>query len=286
MFVRAGDDSFHEQWLAQDPGRNWDCLTSYYGKGIPASVAGDGVVTGGFGKLDHFKTMYEAFPRFFEHYRYIWIADPDLELAPGGISRLFGIAERYGLDLSQPALTGDSYWSFPHTLRHSLYLFRKTNFVEVMCPLFSRDALRSSLHWFDLNRSTWGTDVCWSFSLAGHMSLAIIDDVTVRHGMPIDLKAGAWYAKLRAEGVDPFEELERAVSTVGAHWFRARSFLWKSVPAPGVSRVWAFVATHVTTSPIRVRQLHGWIRDQLFRRARLRHVRVATNEGRTDADGA
>lgn len=265
VFVRAGDDSLHARWLAGDPSRNWDCLVSYYGQGTTSNVPGDGVVAGGFGKLDSFKALYERYPDFFSKYAFVLVTDPDLEVEDGDLSRLFRIAKRYSLDVSQAALTHDSFWSHFHTLQHPRYLWRKTNFVEVMCPMFSREALRELMPWFDLNKSTWGIDLCWAQAAGKRFSMAIIDAVAVRHAKKIDLKEGAWYAKLRSAGSDPWMDLAHAqrASGPGARWLRPRSFLSASVQRPGVGKWWAFIATRIATAPACARQLFRWSRARI-----------------------
>ena len=65
-------------------------------------------------------------------------------------------------------------------------LLRFTTFVELMAPLFSRDALRKCAATFAGNKSAWGVDFAWT-SILGRPSngIAIIDAAPVRHTRPI-----------------------------------------------------------------------------------------------------
>jgi hypothetical protein len=45
--------------------------------------------------------------------------------------------------LAQPALTKNSYFSHPLLLQVSNFIYRETNFVEVMAPCFSKIAFEN-----------------------------------------------------------------------------------------------------------------------------------------------
>src|SRR6185437_6182046 len=70
-------------------------------------------------------------------YRYIWLPDDDLRSTTGAVNRLFERCCEFELDLAQPALTRDSYFSHLITLEHRQFLLRFTNFIELMAPLGS-----------------------------------------------------------------------------------------------------------------------------------------------------
>ena len=65
------------------------------------------------------------------------------------------------------------------------YLVRYTNFVELMCPVFSRSFLQICLPTFEASFSGFGLDHIWS-QLGGRVPgrIAIIDDIAVAHTRP------------------------------------------------------------------------------------------------------
>ena len=77
-----------------------------------------------------------------ERYDYMIAPDDDLEFPPAFLSRFLGLLEAYDIALGQPALTADSFHSWPICVQQPDTVLRFTNFVEVMTPCFRRDALR------------------------------------------------------------------------------------------------------------------------------------------------
>jgi hypothetical protein len=76
--------------------------------------------------------------------------------------------------------------------------------VEVMAPLFSRDALKTCLVSFNENKSSWGLDCVWSKLLNYPVNkLAVIDAITMKHIHPVGV--GELYTKL---DIDPKKEWE------------------------------------------------------------------------------
>jgi hypothetical protein len=51
------------------------------------------------------------------------------------------------------------------------------------------------------------------------MSVGVIDSVAARHGAPVDLSAGAFYAFLRRYGIDPGHEANRIAVDFGVERF-------------------------------------------------------------------
>ena len=87
--------------------------------------------------------------------------------------------------MAQPALRM-SYFSWKHTLRDRYCRLRYTNFVEMMMPCFSREALEKVLFTFDENETGWGTEAHWPRLLhAGPKDMAIVDEIGVVHARPI-----------------------------------------------------------------------------------------------------
>ena len=187
VIVRAGDNSVHPGWLA-DADRNFDIFVSYFGneqdrykdsadyhenrKGMKWPVLGE---------------LLQARPELVERYAQFWFPDDDIVTDAATISRMFDFASAYRLALAQPALTRESYFSWPLLLQDVRYQLRFTRFVEVMVPVFDREALRTCLPSFTENNSGWGLDWLWPQLLAdrGPEAIAIIDAVAVFHSRPV-----------------------------------------------------------------------------------------------------
>jgi hypothetical protein len=146
--------------------------------------------------------LIEAHWDFVAQYDYIWLPDDDLACESCDIDRLFQLARVYGLCLSQPALTLDSYFSWLVTLRNPMLRVRFINFVEIMMPCFKREFLKQCLSSMSRNLSGWGLDHLWP-TMLGPKQMAIFDAVTVTHTRPI---GGANYSFLRDRGIAAYEE--------------------------------------------------------------------------------
>lgn len=65
-------------------------------------------------------------------------------------------------------------------------MLRYTNFVEMMVPCFSREALGKVLFTFNENETGWGTETHWPLLIhASPNDMAVIDAVSVVHTRPI-----------------------------------------------------------------------------------------------------
>jgi hypothetical protein len=131
-------------------------------------------------KFNIVKKLILKDPEFFTQYDFIFIPDDDLYLNTKDIDRIFDLAYKQELQVCQPSIVG--YYDVPITLNVPASLLRYTNFVEVMCPCFSKDALEKCLTSFDHSVSCWGIDLWWH-SLMGspRNKFAILDDVIAIH---------------------------------------------------------------------------------------------------------
>lgn len=206
VIVRAGDASLHPGWLDGAGPRNWDIIVSYFGRDPDRYRVPDVTRIDGPGmKWPALHDLLTTRPEILDGYDYIWLPDDDLAATAPDINRMFALCAKYTLDLAQPALAWDSYFSHLVTLRNAGLLLRRTNFVEVMAPVFSAAMLRRVLPTFTATRTGWGLDHIWPrYATDPANGVAIIDAVTVRHTRPI---GGPNYAKLREEGISPWDEL-------------------------------------------------------------------------------
>lgn len=188
VLARAGENSLHPHWL-RGAEQNFDLYISYYGN-QPGKYAAD---------ADHWREMKSTkWPALHEHirsereliesYDAVWFPDDDLLIDAAGINRMFDLFMGFGLSLAQPALSHDSHFSHPSVLQDPRSYLRLTNFVEVMAPLFSREALSVVHPTFAQSKTGWGLDFMWPFLLAraGHGNrIGVLDAVAMTHTRPI-----------------------------------------------------------------------------------------------------
>jgi hypothetical protein len=114
----------------------------------------------------------------------VWLPDDDLLCDPAAISRMFTICSDLKLDLAQPALSSDSYYTHLVTLEHNAFQMRFTNFVEIMAPVFSAAFLARIVPTLAGNLSGWGLDALWP-RMSGLGRVAIIDATPMKHTRPV-----------------------------------------------------------------------------------------------------
>lgn len=144
-----------------------------------------------------------------KEYDYIWL--PDYDIDPGSeenIHRLFLAAIENQCKICQPSLSHDSYRSFEIVVNRGTG-FRKTNYVEIMCPLFKASVLKDLLWTLKLTHSGWAQDAVWAKEL-NYDGLGIIDSVVVKHTKPVSSQ----YWKL-PNGLNADRELELALELMG-----------------------------------------------------------------------
>jgi hypothetical protein len=198
----AGDTSRHVQYL--DDSRNYDVCVIYYGDRENRYREG----------CEHYHalkgTKYQLLYRvlsenlhLLNRYRQFWLPDDDLETDTASVNRMFDLFDREDLYIAQPSLTSDSVASFTELVNKGMGTC-ETNFVEVMCPLFSTQSLLHALPFFTETLSGWGVDLLWS-SLARqrNQKIGVLDQIAVGHYRP--LGSSDWYQSL---GVDPHRELD------------------------------------------------------------------------------
>lgn len=213
VFMRTGAAGLYPRWLAQEPERNWDLFLSCYAplNAHPEAVA---TVCGGYNKLDHFRECVRSGQIDLRAYRYVLLADDDLEVVRGSVSDFFRDTEAAGLSIAHPAQCWTGYWSHRIMMRNPLTVWRETSFVEVMSPCFESGFLARRLEDFPITRSTWGCDHAFCHVARSEGGrIGILDDHVIRHTKPI-LASGAFYQKLAADGVDPDAEFKAVMDSL------------------------------------------------------------------------
>ncbi|WP_181707803.1 hypothetical protein [Chthonobacter rhizosphaerae] len=189
VIVRAGAGSLHPAWLTGE--RNFDVIVSRYdpalevapGRGVTVHDAPGGKWRGLHSTItEHYDTVMR--------YDSIWLPDDDLATNAATINELFEIHRAFKLELSQPSLSDQSYYTHPVTMNHPAFFIRFTNFVEIMMPLFSRGLLQRVWSDFEHSNSGWGFDVVWP-SVTQFPRVAIVDALTVTHTRPLRGSTGS-----------------------------------------------------------------------------------------------
>jgi len=188
VVLRAGDNSLHPLWLESMGGqdRSWDLCLSYYGDQpeqwqdqTEYFVPQKGSKFGGLAKL------VEA-DGFVWEYDYIWFPDDDLLIDGADINLMFALAKRFDLALTQPSLASGCFINHRITEQQKDCRLRFTSFVEIMAPLFTREALAVVAPSFGLNQSGYGLDHLWPALLGSPVSrIGVIDELAMVHTRPM-----------------------------------------------------------------------------------------------------
>lgn len=187
VIVRAGPRSLHTKWVMANV-RSFDLLVSAYSEDAPRAGADLWRFIPGT-KVAGYAATLEVYPELASRYQSVALIDDDIECCSEAIDRCFQIGLEYNLDIWQPSLTLDSYFSYAVTLNNDLFKLRYTNFIEMMCPFFRSERLVRMRQLYSLGFET-GIDLVWcSESEIAQRKLAVIDAVAVKHTRPVGLRA-------------------------------------------------------------------------------------------------
>lgn len=176
-------------------GNKWDLLEIYFMKADietislnPSLTDAEHVVFETDRSMRKFAILKTVFEKndFWHAYDNFFIADDDLIPIDCSITDIFNLFKETGCRIGQPSLTQDSFFSHIITIKNNNFIWRKTNFVEVMCPIMNREALIEYLPIFNETVSGFGLDDYWSYHewMKGN-GVAILDKTPVRHCRPI-----------------------------------------------------------------------------------------------------
>lgn len=180
----VGKNSLHREWIKGSP--DFDLHLIVYDDSYHRFREDAISVTCKKGcKLKLIYSHLQENPGYLEKYEYYFFPDDDICTDAANITELFRIMKEQDLQIAQPALS-DSYYTFEHTLRDRFCMLRYTNFVEMMLPCFSREALKKVLFTFNENKSGWGLEYHWprliSFTCR---EMAVIDSLHMVHTRPV-----------------------------------------------------------------------------------------------------
>ncbi len=132
------------------------------------------------GKFENLNQLLDSHPA--DVYDWLLVVDDDIVLPHGFLNRFLLLAERFELDLAQPAHRRASHaaWQVTRRRRHSLV--RETRFVEIgPVTAFARSTFSTLLPFPDL-RMGWGLDMHWAALAREHgWRCGVLDAVPIRH---------------------------------------------------------------------------------------------------------
>jgi hypothetical protein len=212
LITTIGTYNHLDVWL--NGNRNFDvAIINYSGCDIPQEQKIKCVYYNSFSTFKY-PGIAEAFfkkPSLLE-YDYFWMPDEDIYLPAEKISQLFDKMNIIGLDLAQPSVENSaksfpSWKIFEHKLNVDIIY---TNFIEIMCPVFSRAALDRCLETFRKSLSGWGLDIVWTKLVGDNdTNIGILNDIVVKHTRRV--QGGSLYPALMQYGVRPSEEKKRVM---------------------------------------------------------------------------
>ena len=184
VFVPVGKDSLHRQLLKGDADFDLHLLI-YDGSYNKFCNDSDFVACDAGYKMDMIYRYLHRHPELFEKYEYFFLLDDDIVISTEDVNRLFSMMREYQLKIAQPSLVM-SYYTYKHTAFHPFYILRYTNFVEMMMPCFSRDALKAVLPTFEQKIRWCGIEMHWPVLIgSNHNDMAIVDAVSAKHTRPV-----------------------------------------------------------------------------------------------------
>lgn len=184
VFIPVGKDSLHRQLLKGDADFDLHLLI-YDGSYNKFCNDSDFVACDAGYKMDMTYRYLHRHPELFEKYEYFFLLDDDIVISTEDVNRLFSMMREYQLKIAQPSLVM-SYYTYKHTAFHPFYILRYTNFVEMMMPCFSRDALKAVLPTFEQKIRWCGIEMHWPVLVgSNHKDMAIVDAVSAKHTRPV-----------------------------------------------------------------------------------------------------
>ena len=193
-----------------DESRTYDiALNDYTGSSIPKPVDDNPAfwsrVDFTFHEKGHKWPVIGNMGYSFDSYKAVCFLDDDVEINTEQMNRLFYYGRIFGWNLWQAALTLDSIGTHRHLFKQVRSWYRPAKWVEIMAPIFSREALETCASSFSLSESGYGLDLLWP-KLLNNRGLIVVDTITMKHRHPIT--STNW--KL-SNGKSPAQELSEIV---------------------------------------------------------------------------
>jgi len=199
VIATVGDSSVHKTWIEAANFKNFDLCLIYFGKQKDKfySDADFYIEERGY-KFPLISKVLEASGLCHDYY---WLPDDDIQATTADVNLIFELMKSRNFYIAQPSLKKDCPHTWPHTTTKENNVFRETQFIEIMCPIFTRKSLQMFLPHFTETHTGWGLDRLWSDeTLKMNRKLGIFDIVSVNHSRKMG--AGFLYNNLKKDNVD------------------------------------------------------------------------------------
>jgi hypothetical protein len=134
----------------------------------------------GRGKFENLNALLQAAPATGADW--VLVVDDDAELPHGFLDRFLVCAERFGLQLAQPALRHTSHAAWRVVRRARWCVARRTRLVEIGPVTAFHSSVAAVLLPFPPVRMGWGLDAHWGgLALERGWRLGVVDATPVRH---------------------------------------------------------------------------------------------------------
>ncbi len=132
------------------------------------------------GKFENLDRLLESNPA--DRYDWLLVIDDDVVLPAGFLDRFLFLAERFSLDLAQPAHRARSHAAWEVTRRRPAVVARETGFVEIGPVTGFSGRTFSTLLPFPQLRMGWGLDLHWGALAREHgWRCGVLDALAVSH---------------------------------------------------------------------------------------------------------
>lgn len=205
VVVRAGDQSRHRLWLSGVEAGHYDLIVSYFGDDHERfTLPLERRVRYKGGKWDGIFHLFAEDPSLISRYDRVWLPDDDVDASADVVAQMFALSRHHGLEICQPSLSVDSYFSHLPYVQSKSFELRYSSAIELMVPCLSARCLARALPLFKTTRSGFGMDGVWTRLLDENVrTSAILDSISVRHTRPV---GGALHDALRRQGLKGGDE--------------------------------------------------------------------------------
>jgi GT2 family glycosyltransferase len=141
-----------------------------------------GTEVGNRGKFENLNALLASNPP--SGYDWLLVVDDDVALPHRFLDTFLFLAERFQLDLTQPAHRARSHAAWPVTRRQPGSLLRETQYVEIGPVVAFAARTFDTLLPFPELRAGWGLDNHWAAVAREHgWRIGIVDATAIRHGL-------------------------------------------------------------------------------------------------------
>ena len=121
-------------------------------------------------------------------YTYIGLLDDDQAISISSLNRLLDIATENNLDVFQPSVSADSYFSHPMFVQKNGHPPESVDWIEIMSPFLRKEIFEAGEDFYKSNISSYGVDrylFPYLQKKLNRCNTALIHEVSVRHLKPV-----------------------------------------------------------------------------------------------------